>query len=91
MRITAAPPMEDDRAGQVAGAVGVEPGGLGERDPGALGEDERGERVEVGRDGDRAGRADALAAAPRRPRPRNHTAAPGPAMLIGPWRYSKAG
>ena len=23
--------------------------------------------------------------------PKNHTAAPGPAMLIGPWRYSKAG
>ena len=38
---------EDDRPGQVARPVRVEPRGLGEGDRRALGEDERGERVEV--------------------------------------------
>ena len=42
---------EDDGAGQVARAVGVEAGGLGEGDARPLGEHERGERVEIGRDG----------------------------------------
>ena len=82
--------VKDDGAGQVARAVGVEPGGLGEGHPRPLGEHERGERVEVGRDRERAGRAGVLEQ-PSSAGPNDHTTAPGPAMLIGPWRYSNAG
>ena len=75
---------------RLRGLSGSRPGGLRERDRGALGEDERGERVELGRHTVAPAPAK-LSRTPSVGRAEQPHAAPGPAMLIGPWRYSKTG